>query len=146
MIGINQDPLSIILPTLNEEESIVLIIEKIINVISKKVSVEIIIVDDISEDATLARVRKFQASSKNENVSIVIVKNQKQLGLGGSILAGIITASNDIVVVMDSDLTHPPEDIPKLVKYCEQNSLVIGSRYVRGGFMETRHLYVASKI
>ena len=50
-------------------------------------------------------------------------------------MAGAKTAKGSIVVVMDADLSHPPEAIPKLVEpiAADTHDMVIGSRYISGG-------------
>ena len=59
-------------------------------------------------------------------------------GLGFAVLEGLRTAPGDILVVMDADLSHPPERIPDLVAAAErpENHLVIGSRYAAGGTID----------
>ncbi len=59
-------------------------------------------------------------------------------GLGFAVLEGLRKAPGDILVVMDADLSHPPERIPDLVRAAEQpeNHLVIGSRYAAGGTID----------
>lgn len=58
-------------------------------------------------------------------------------------LEGISTASGSIVVVMDADLSHPPEAIPEMVKKIESGEaeVVFGSRYVKGGSVENWPFY-----
>ncbi len=59
-------------------------------------------------------------------------------GLGYAVLEGLRKAPGDILVVMDADLSHPPERIPALVAAAErpENHLVIGSRYAAGGTID----------
>jgi len=115
--------LSIIIPTRNEEGNV----KRLIDEIQKAkipIQYEIIVVDD-SDDAT-AKIA--------ESLGARVVQGQHK-GLGQAIVDGINNAQGDVVLVMDSDLSHNPKAIPSLLKpILEQGcELVIGSRYVKGG-------------
>jgi dolichol-phosphate mannosyltransferase len=137
---------SVVLPTLNESENVTLLIDQIIKEFIDKASLEIIVVDDDSTDQTAEKVRKFKIPEGHCLVKLVLIENGFKIGLGQSILKGIQRASNNLIVVMDSDFTHQPKDIRNLLAKLDDNSIVIGSRYVKGGLMESWHLYFASKI
>jgi len=64
-----------------------------------------------------------------------LVTRKPPRGLGYAVLEGLRSARGDILVVMDADLSHPPERIPALVEAAErtENDMVIGSRYTTGG-------------
>lgn len=112
---------SIIIPIYNEEKSIVDVLARIPN--HRKY--EIILVDDGSTDNSISRV-------KNIDKDVIIVKHEKNKGYGAAILTGLKKATGDIIVTMDSDGQHYPEEIPKLIGPILKNEadIVIGSRYL----------------
>lgn len=122
---------SIILPTYNEGENIVHLIDDIvINTEREKLNPEIIVVDDNSPDGTSRRVKE----AFGEKVTLIIRKDER--GLASAVKTGILNASGDIILIMDTDFNHDPSYIPILVQECANSDIVIGSRYVKGGGME----------
>ena len=118
--------LSIVIPTLNEEENIektLLKIEKI----SKEIILDIIIVDDDSKDNTLKIAEKFIS-----RLDIKIINNTKNLGLGYALNEGYKSSTYPFVMFLDADLSVSESDIIKLFKSRKINSIVIGSRYIEG--------------
>ena len=94
--------------------------------------VYLLVVDDGSPDGTgeLAE----QLAAKDKRISVLHRKDKQ--GLGAAYIAGFNYAFDlgfDFVVEMDADGSHRAEDLPKLLAICQDNDLVIGSRYVRGG-------------
>ena len=65
--------------------------------------------------------------------NIVVRKNEK--GLSSAVLTGFGRAAGEILVVMDADLSHPPEKIPSLVLQIieKKSQFALGSRFVKGG-------------
>lgn len=122
--------ISVIIPTLNEAENIEAIITRVLAV-TTSVDVEIIVVDDNSKDGTQ---QKVQALAQTSPVRLLERKNPEH-GLTGAVLAGARAASSEVVVVMDADLSHPPERILDLSTPIVEGHLdmVIGSRYAPGG-------------
>jgi dolichol-phosphate mannosyltransferase len=123
--------LSVIIPTFNEEENIISIIEEVDAVFKKSnLNGEILVVDDNSGDRTIALVRDFH--TKNEHVNILV--RMADHGLSQSVADGFAHASSSIFVVIDADLSHPPAVIPKMYEEIRAgNDIVIGSRYMEGG-------------
>jgi len=133
---------SVILPTFNEAENILKLIEQIKIQLSARIDQEIIVVDDNSPDQTFRLVQTaFQGDS-----SIVPVLRQTDRGLANSIRAGIEKASGDQIIVMDTDLTHDPTDIPKLLHVGQIYDLVSASRFCPGGNMQDTQHYLASMV
>ena len=121
--------LAIIVPTLDEEENIETLVQQIIKAVPD--CREIIIVDDGSTDETRARVRALTSSYPVR----LLERDRPTLGLSGAVMAGARIARSEMLVVMDADLSHPPQDIPKLTEplLAGRADMVTGSRYVRGG-------------
>jgi len=122
---------SIIIPTFNESENIGELVSKINNVLSaSKIKGEIIVVDDNSPDGTGKIVQKMK--EEYDNVQLVIRKNEG--GLSSAVIRGFEEAKGNILCVMDADLSHPSEVIPKLIEPIKsgQGELIIASRYLSG--------------
>ncbi|TFG18727.1 MAG: glycosyltransferase family 2 protein [Promethearchaeota archaeon] len=113
--------ISIIIPLYNEEKSI----KNIINRIPNYFKHEIIIIDDGSKDNSVKEVLKI----KNKNLSLI--KHNENKGYGAAILTGIKHAKGDIIITIDSDGQHNPEEIPILIQPILTNGvdIVVGSRY-----------------
>jgi dolichol-phosphate mannosyltransferase len=94
--------------------------------------VSLLVVDDGSPDGTGELAEHLAA--KDKRISVLHRKDKQ--GLGAAYIAGFNYAFGlgfDFVVEMDADGSHRAEDLPKLLAICQDNDLVIGSRYVRGG-------------
>lgn len=126
---------SIILPTYNEAGNIIDLIEVIKSELSKKrISNEIIVVDDNSPDKTGLLVQKY--FSKIPDVRAIIRKKDK--GLASAIKFGISKAVGEVVAVMDTDFNHDPKLLTKLISKCQTYDFVVGSRYIQGGGMANK--------
>jgi dolichol-phosphate mannosyltransferase len=120
---------SIIVPTLNEEENIEPLVAQIAE--SSVPFREILFVDDHSTDATRDKIRALQESHPIR----MIEQGGAELGLASAIMLGARAAQGEILLVMDADLSHPPERIKDLLAplFAGGADLVVGSRYVKGG-------------
>jgi dolichol-phosphate mannosyltransferase len=123
--------LTIIIPTFKEESSIGMIIKAVDAVFSQnRINGEILVVDDNSPDRTIERVRELQ---KTRPYLSLVVRTEDP-GLSQSVVEGFRKAQSDIFLVIDADLSHPPEHIPLvLAELRAGNDIVIGSRYMEGG-------------
>ncbi len=110
---------SLIIPTLNEAESI----GKVLQGIPKGLVDEILVVDGHSKDNTIEIVQKWGHK--------VILQEGK--GYGKAVSTGIKHASGDVVVLIDADGSYEVTDIPKLIKCLEGGyDIAYGSRYLPG--------------
>lgn len=110
--------LTIIIPSYNEEASIGEMVKK-----CRQYSDEVIVVDGHSQDATTAIAA--------ENGAKIIFDNKK--GKGDAMKQGVAAAANPIVVFIDADGSHEPDDIPRMVEKIKQgNDFVIASRMLGG--------------
>jgi dolichol-phosphate mannosyltransferase len=128
----NEPTVAVMLPTYQEAQNI----EKLIREIQDlNLNLSLAVIDDSSPDGTAEVVRRLQKEYDN----IILFVRPAKLGLGTAITAGfrlLLSLENppDYIIVMDSDYSHNPQDIPKLVNAAKHGSdLVIGSRYMRGG-------------
>ena len=125
--------LSIIIPTYNESENILKILKSIKDNIPKNISAQAIVVDDNSPDGTGKIVEDYLKNLKIiTNYTIEIIHRKTKDGLGSAILKGIQQATGDTIVVMDSDFSHPPQVIPKLIESIKkyQYDIAVASRYI----------------
>lgn len=115
--------ISIILPMYNEEKTI----REILESLPKNKSIEIIVVDDHSTDSS---VKEVEEAKKYRDIALF--KHKKNIGYGGALLTGIQHAKGKVVVTMDSDGQHRPEDISNLIKPIldGEADYTIGSRYI----------------
>jgi dolichol-phosphate mannosyltransferase len=122
--------ISIIVPTYREAENIAVLIDRIKQLIeSKDLNVEMIIVDDDSDDGIDAIVEKL-----GQPWVKLLIRKEATKGLSESVLDGLKIARNDVTVVMDADLSHPPEAIPQMLYALLAGvQMCVGSRYVTGG-------------
>lgn len=138
MVGKNPQ-VSIIVPTYNESQNIVEILKSINDNLPKGLFTETIVVDDNSPDGTGKIVDDYVSNLKKiaENTINVIHRKAKN-GLSSAILNGIQNAKGETIVVMDSDFSHPPQIIPKMIEAFKQYQcdLVVASRYITGGNIE----------
>lgn len=134
-----KEKISIILPTYNESENIINLIEKIIHNLSDKFDYEIIVVDDNSPDGTILKVKE-----KFDTEKIIPILRTDDFGFAKSIRVGIEKSNGEFVVVMDSDYTHDPVEIPKMIKVAKIYDLVSCSRFCAGGRMQDKKHYIYS--
>jgi dolichol-phosphate mannosyltransferase len=129
--NINRIKVSIILPTYNEKDNIVPLIQTILNNIGNES--EIIVVDDNSPDGTWKEVETLAESRKN----IVLVRRTDKRGLVSALNDGIALARGETVVWMDCDFSMPPEEIKNLLACIDRGyDVAVGSRFVKGGGVE----------
>ena len=118
---------SIILPTYNEENNILSIINEIIDR-NKFYNIEIIIIDDNSKDNTENLVRAFS----RQDSRVRLISRIDRFGLSSAIKEGCLYAKGDIIAVMDSDGQHEVKSLFEAIDLlCDKNSdLILGSRFL----------------
>ncbi len=119
---------SIVIPTLNERENILLLIDRIEQ--CGLTDFEIIVADENSPDGTAEAVNAY-ADAGHANVRAI--RNNGIPGLSPSIVKGFREAKGKFLCCMDGDLQHDVADLPALLNELENCDFAIGSRYVAGG-------------
>jgi dolichol-phosphate mannosyltransferase len=122
-------PTSVIVPTFREVEALPDLIDRISKVRAENGSItELLIVDDDSRDGTEALI----AARPEPWLKLIVRKEDR--GLSQAVLAGLRAARGELLVVMDADLSHPPEAIADMQNEIRNGAdFVVGSRYVSGG-------------
>jgi dolichol-phosphate mannosyltransferase len=125
----NSDRILVILPTYNEADTLPLVLNGLKEL---SIAVDVLVVDDSSKDGTADIVKLDPDFSKR----VFLHSRPGKMGLGSAYKAGFKWALNegyDICVEMDSDLSHDPNDVPKLIDLIKGGAdMAIGSRYCNG--------------
>jgi len=134
MDSVDKPLVSIIVPTYNERENLPVLVERIDKVLRDKYNYEVIVVDDNSPDGTW----EVALGLSLKGYPVKLIRRPGKLGLGTAVLDGLRKASGVYIVVMDADLQHPPEVLPKLLDKAlkEKADIVVASRYTQGGRVE----------
>lgn len=120
----------VILPTYDEAPTIERVLD---GIFAAPQDVHVMVVDDSSPDGTGDLVRK----RAQDDPRITVLERPSKMGLASAYLEGFragLAQGYDLIVEMDSDLSHDPRDLPGLLQQAAEGSdLTIGSRYVPGG-------------
>lgn len=122
----------VIIPTYNEREALPRILERVRHSVPEA---EILVVDDNSPDGTGEIAQRWHETDQQIHVMHRLAKN----GLGAAYLSGFawgLQNGFDVLVEMDADGSHQPEQLPNLLEALKTSDLVLGSRWVRGGGTE----------
>ncbi|MCW5942700.1 MAG: glycosyltransferase family 2 protein [Fimbriimonadaceae bacterium] len=115
---------SILVPALNEQDTIAEVVERLLQV---PLRTQIVVIDDGSTDQTSAILERYRDR-------IVVLRNERPGGKGNAIRRALPLATGDAVIVQDADLEYFPEEIPLLVApiLARRRNVVYGSRFARG--------------
>ena len=136
--------LSVVIPCYNEEKTISIIVERI--KAQKNLLIEIIIIDDHSNDNTLNELSKIAQIYPD----IKIVRHEKNRGKGSALKSGIKLATGNIILIQDADLEYDPNDYHNLLQpFIETDAdVVYGTRFKGGKYVRLHFFwhYLANKI
>jgi len=123
--------IDIVIPVYNEAEGIEANVGSILRALTAATidRVRLILVDDGSTDTTFEAIQRLLA--QNENVAAL--RFTRNFGKEAAIEAGLAHSTGDAVIVMDSDLQHPPELLPRFIEEWRRGALVVeGVKRARG--------------
>jgi len=119
----------VVIPTYNEAENLELIVDRVRASVPE---VHVLVVDDGSPDGTGEIADKIAAVDS----SVHVMHRTEKAGLGAAYLAGFawgLDAGYDVLIEMDADGSHLPEQLPRLLDALPDADLVLGARWVPGG-------------
>ena len=119
----------VVIPTYDERENIERIVERVVTSVP---DAHLLVVDDGSPDGT----GKIVDELADADPRIRVLHRTAKAGLGAAYIAGFdwgLEHGYDVLVEMDADGSHAPEQLPRLLTALEDADLVLGSRYVPGG-------------
>ena len=126
-----QNKIYLVIPTYNELDNIKDLLLTIFNL--KLNNLHVIVVDDNSPDGTY----KIVNDLINHNFNLKLIKRKKKMGIGSAYVLGFnlaVAEGANLILQMDADFSHDPEEIPNFIKAIENGAqVVIGSRYIAGG-------------
>jgi dolichol-phosphate mannosyltransferase len=134
---------SIIIPTYNESQNILRLIEAIRDNLLHDIFTEVVVVDDNSPDGTGTIVEKYihdmtrtdESNQRSKQFLVKAIHRYGKSGLISAILEGVASSSAEYILVMDADFSHSPQMIPIMVNELLHNPdhIVVASRYSKGG-------------
>lgn len=119
----------VILPTYNERDNIIPLINAIHQVLDS-VNHEILVVDDCSSDGT------FESVARMNDSAVRVFSRRQNRSLAAAIRYGLQRAEGESIVVMDSDFNHPPRYLPFMIRSLERHNAVFASRFLSAGGAE----------
>lgn len=129
----------IIIPTYNECENIVPLLNEVFRVMPE--NARVLVVDDGSPDGTADLVRAYALQDSR----VFMIERPGKFGLASAYQAAfrhiLDEGTDEVVITMDADFSHHPRYIPALVRASSEYDLVVGSRYVPGGTIERWELW-----
>ncbi len=128
-LEVDRQRVVVVVPTYNEAQNVRQLMDA---VLALGPQYRLLIVDDSSPDGTGGLVAERAAVEPR----VHLLRRPAKLGLGTAYVAGFREALRlraDLIVQMDSDLSHDPNDVPRLVAAASASDVVVGSRYVAGG-------------
>lgn len=131
---------SVILPTYNESGNIVPLVREIIQNIPSNWRFEILVVDDNSPDGTFRLVKEAFV----DEARVIPILRTMDRGFAKSIRTGLEMSQGSKLLIMDTDFTHDPVEIPKMIHISKHYDIVSGSRFCPGGNMQSTRHYLAS--
>jgi dolichol-phosphate mannosyltransferase len=118
----------VIVPTYNERENLPEVAQRLLKL---PISVDLLVVDDNSPDGTGKLAEELSA----KHPSIHVLHRQEKNGLGRAYCAGFkwaLQRDYEFILEMDCDLSHNPDDVPRLIEAAKNADLALGCRYSGG--------------
>lgn len=125
---------SVVVPTYNERDNLARLADRVFAA-CPPATTELLVIDDDSPDGTAAAAERLAAQT-GRPIRVIVRRGER--GLATAVIRGLREARGEIVVVMDADLSHPPESIPALLAALADPAVpcAVGSRFVPGGSVD----------
>lgn len=123
------EPVLVVIPTYDEAESLPSILDRVRSALP---DVDVLVVDDASPDGT----GDLAAERARHDPHVHVLRRPGKQGLGAAYVAGFdwgLSRGYEVLVEMDADGSHAPEELPRLLATLSWADVAIGSRYVAGG-------------
>ena len=121
----NSVKLSVVVPVYSSEKTLSLLVDELRKVLQPKMTFEIILVNDSSQDESGSVCRRL--AEKNKFVKFINLS--KNFGQSSAILTGFRYACGEYVLCIDDDLQNPPEEVPKYIEEIEKGYDVVFASY-----------------
>lgn len=133
---LSNEQISVVIPAFNEADKIGLSIDTIWKYLNGRFKkFEIIVVDDGSTDNTSAIV----SSLADDNPAIKLIRLPQNRGKGASVREGMLSASSNLILMCDADLSAPIEELEKLLPWMQEGfEIIAGSRAIKGSEIVVR--------
>jgi dolichol-phosphate mannosyltransferase len=127
--GVLQPSVTVVVPTYQEAQNIPHLIERVREVREAAgLDLELLLMDDRSGDGSAELVERIALPW------VRLIERTGKRGLSEAVLEGLRRSRRDVLVVMDGDLSHPPEEIPRMLRALGEGAdVVFGSRFTEGG-------------
>jgi dolichol-phosphate mannosyltransferase len=125
---------TVVVPTYNERATVSGLLRGLASAVGRGPGTcEVLVIDDSSPDGT-GQVAAGVAAEIQNVLPVNVITRPGKSGLASAVLEGVRRARGHVIVVMDSDLSHPPETVPALLRVVAGGAdIAVGSRYVSGG-------------
>jgi len=128
----NNNPL-VLIPTYNEKGNVE---DLYFHIKSLKIDLDILFIDDCSPDGT----GKILDGLTQDDINLFVIHRKEKLGIGSAHKEGISWAYSkgySVLITMDSDFSHSPDYIEKFIELSSESDLIVGTRYMKEGGMNS---------
>tara|TARA_B100000214_G_scaffold323393_1_gene259820 strand:- start:1161 stop:1850 length:690 start_codon:yes stop_codon:yes gene_type:complete len=129
--------ISVIIPTFNEENTVIELLKRVKKQSDKGTNLEIIVVDDCSTD------NSKKLLTENPDLYNKLILLDKNLGKGGAVREGLLNATGEYILFQDADLEYNPKDYKQIFNIIHEYEadVIIGSRFLSPEYTRVHYFY-----
>ena len=129
--------ISVIIPTFNEENTIIELLKRVKKQSDEGSNLEVIVVDDCSTD------NSKKLLTENPDLYNKLISLNKNLGKGGAVREGLLNATGEYILFQDADLEYNPKDYKKIFNIIHEHKadVIIGSRFLSPKYTRVHYFY-----